>query len=243
MHDQTITADDPARTFPARGATVAAVGVMAMTVLSVYAWGRLPWVLTLAGGGQGGADAHFPKIVLVAVAPLLLLGVAAVLLFAQPVRQRIARTASVPLWRTGETDRRSVDIALSLLTPVIVAMHVFFLSYASGDERTGRVVLAAAVALVIALIGNGLPKTPMPDVAQSGALRLDERPTLDRVVVAARRGQRRAAPGVVVLGLVALVLAFVDPTVSLGVSVLAVVVMGLVAGVVVLRSAVRPRRT
>ncbi|MCC2313410.1 hypothetical protein [Cellulomonas xiejunii] len=243
MRDETMTANGPARTVPVRGLTVAALGLVAMAALSVYVWGRLPWVLTLEGGGKDGADASVPKLVLVALFPLLLLGIGAALVLAQPVRERVARATSVPLWRTRETDRRSVDIALSILTLVIVALHAFFLSYASGDQRTGRVVMAAVLALVAVVIGNGLPKVPVPDAAQSDALRLDERPGLDRLVMAARRGQRRAGPVVVVLGLVALVLAFVDPTVSLGTSVLAVVAMGVVAGVVVLRSAIRSTRT
>ncbi|MCC2333843.1 hypothetical protein [Cellulomonas wangsupingiae] len=242
MHHETTTAGAPDRTFPTRGVTVAAVGLVAMAGLSAYVWGRLPWVLTLEGGGQDGADAHVPKLVLVALLPLVLLGIGGVLLLAQRARVRVAKAASVPLWRTAETDRRSVDTALSILTPVVVALHVFFLSFASGDERTGRVVVAAVLALVAIVIGNALPKVPVPDAAASRAMRLDERPTLDRLLMAARRGQRRAGAVVVVLGLLALVLAFVDPTVSLGVSVLAVVAMGGVTGVVVLRTAIRSTR-
>lgn len=239
MHDETTTTDGPPRALPVRGVTVAVVGFVAMAALSAYVWGRLPWVLTLEGGGKDGADAYVPKLVLVALFPLLLVALAVVMTAAQPLRERFARSASVPLWRTRETDRRSVDIGLSLITLVLAAVHAYFLSYASGDERTGRGVMAAVVALVVVVIGNGLPKVPVPDAAASRALRLDERPGLDRALMTVRRGQRRAGPVMVVLGVVALVLAFVEPWVSMGVSVLAVVLMGGVAGVVVLRSALR----
>ncbi|ADG76224.1 hypothetical protein Cfla_3345 [Cellulomonas flavigena DSM 20109] len=242
MHHETTTAGDAARELPVRGILVSAFGLLVMAAVSVYAWGQLPWVLTLEDGGKDGADAYVPKLVLVTLPSLLLVGIGAVGVAAQPVRERIARTGVVPLWRTRETDRRSIDTALSILTPVLVAIHAYFLSYATGDERTGRVVLAAAVALVAVVIGNGLPKAPVPDDAQRQALRLDESPELDRLVMTARRGQRRAGPVVLVLGLVAFVLAFVQPTVSLGVSVLAVVAMGAVTGFVVLWSALRRSR-
>jgi hypothetical protein len=100
---------------------------------------------------------------------------------------------------------------------------------------TGPVVVAAAVALVLALVGNSLPATPPPDAALAQALRLDDRPALDRLVLAVRRGQRRAGALVLVLALVALGLAFVEPSASLAVSVLTLLVLGAVVALVVLR--------
>ncbi|MBX9245816.1 hypothetical protein ICW40_13490 [Actinotalea ferrariae] len=234
-HPDEGTAVRPARR-PVRGVVVAVAGLGLMLALSAATWGRLPAVVTLVGGGKDGADAHIARLVLVTLMPVLLVLLSVLLLLAQRLRRRTAAALAVPMWRTDANHARSVTTALSLLTPVVAALHVLLLRFAVGDERTGMVVLAVAVALVVGLIANALPGTPV-DLAQSRALRLEERPSLDHAVLAVRRGQRQAGPVVVVLALVAMALAFVAPPVSLTVSVVAVVAMAAVTGVVAVRSA------
>lgn len=239
-HDQDAQpADDvePGRPggWPARGVAVAVAGLVAMLAMSAATWGQLPAVVTLVGGGKDGADAHIPRLVLVGLMPVLLAFLSVVALLAQRLRRRAAAALAAPMWRTDANHTRSASTALSLLTPVVAALHVLFLRFAVGDERTGMVAVAVAVALVIGLIGNALPSTPI-DRAQTRALRLEELPSLDRAVLAVRRGQRRAGPVVVVLALVAMVLAFVAPLASLAFSVGAVVAMGVVTAGVAARS-------
>jgi hypothetical protein len=83
--------------------------------------------VVFAGAGRDGADTQAPRLLALIVLPVLALAVGGVGLVAQRVRRRAASMLKVPLWRDDRTHRRSVDLALGIVSPVFVAVHLTML--------------------------------------------------------------------------------------------------------------------
>jgi K+ transporter len=149
------------------------------------------------------------------------------LLAAQRIRRGVAATLKVPLWRDDRTHRRSAGLALGILTPVFVAVHLTMLRAAEGRLESGLGWAAAAVALVVVVVGNIWPKQApaLPDLLRARlSPRSQER--VDQALEAQRRRLRPTGVAMVLLGLLALACAWSVPPVSLAISLLAVLVMG-----------------
>jgi hypothetical protein len=212
-------------------------GLVLMAALSWRAAARLPDPVIFAGAGRDGADAQAPRLLVLTVMPLLTLVIGTVGLAAQRMRRAVASALRVPLWRDDRTHRRAADLALGILTPVLAALHLTMLRAAEGDLESGLSWIAGAVALVVIAIGNVWPKQVpvVPELIRSGL-----RPrTLQRLDQASEDQRRRLRPtGLVMMliGLIALGFAGPAPQVSLGISVLAVLVMGAVPLATALRA-------
>jgi hypothetical protein len=227
---------DHRETVPVTGIVVLAAGLALMTTLSWRTAAGLPDPVIFAGAGRDGADTQAPRLLVLTVLPLLALAVGGVGLAAQRIRRRAASLLKVPLWRDDRTHRSSIDLALGILTPVLVAAHLTMLRAAEGRLESGPGWLAAAVALVVVVIGNIWPKqTPaVPDLLRA---RLSSRTQeqVDRALEAQRRRLRSTGIAMVLVGLVALACAWSVPPVSLALSLLAILVMGAVPLVTVVR--------
>jgi hypothetical protein len=227
---------DHRETLPVTGIVVLAAGLALMTTLSWRAAAGLPDPVIFAGGGRDGADTQAPRLLVLTVMPLLALTIGGVGLAAQRLRRRAAALLKVPLWRDDRTHRRSIDLALGILTPVLAAVHLTMLRAAEDRLESGPGWLAAAVALVVIVIGNIWPKQApaLPDLLRT-RLSSPTRDKVDRALETQRRHLRSTGIAMVLVGLVALACAWSVPPISLALSLLAVLVMGAVPLVTVVR--------
>ncbi|GAA1595227.1 hypothetical protein [Actinoplanes couchii] len=211
---------------PVAGFVVLGVGLALMAGLSWQAAGDLPDPVILAGAGKNGADQQAPKMLVLIGAPLLSLVLTVVLLAAQRFRRLTAATLKVPLWRDDRTHRRAVSLVLGVLTPVFLGLHLMLLRAAVGEIESTLGYLAAAVAIVVVVVGNIWPKQA-PAVPGMLRARLDPgtRQRWDDAVEAQRRNLRPAGIVMVVLGLVALACSWSVPMVSFGLSMAAILAM------------------
>ena len=227
-------------TVPVTGIVVLAAGLALMTTLSWRTAAGLPDPVVFAGAGRDGADTQAPRLLVLTVMPLLALAIGGVGLAAQRIRRRAASMLKVPLWRDDRTHRRSIDLALGILTPVFVAVHLTMLRAAEGRLESGPGWLAAAVALVVVVIGNIWPKqAPAVPSLLGGRLSSGTRERVDQALEAQRRRLRPTGIAMVLLGLVALACAWSVPPVSLTLSLTAILVMGAVPLITVVRAGAR----
>ncbi|PRX18411.1 hypothetical protein CLV67_113248 [Actinoplanes italicus] len=208
------------------GLMVLVIGIALMAVLSWQAAGRLPDPVTLAGTGKHGADQHAPKLLVLIGIPLLTLMLSVVLLASQRLRRLTAGMFKVPLWRDDHSHRRAVGLALGVLTPTLLSLHLMVLRAAEGRVETTAGYIAAAVAIVVVVAGNFWPKQ-VPAIPETLVEQLPPgtRPRWDQALEAQRRALRPTGIIMVALGLVALACSWSVPTVSLGISLSAVVAM------------------
>ena len=211
---------------PTVGIVVLVIGLAVMTGLSWQVAGSLPDPVTLVGTGKHGADQHAPKWLVLGGMPLLSLTIAVVLLAAQRLRRFTATTFKVPLWRDDRSHRRAVDLALGVLIPVLLSLHLMVLRAAEGRVGTTLGHLAAAVAILVVVVGNFWPKQApaVPDVLGT---RLDPRTRQrwDEALEAQRRTLRATGVIMVALGLAALACSWSVPMVSFGISLSAIIAM------------------
>jgi hypothetical protein len=221
---------------PVTGIVVLAAGLALMTTLSWRTAAGLPDPVVFAGAGRDGADTQAPRLLVLTVMPLLALAIGGVGLAAQRIRRRTASVLKVPLWRDDRTHRRSIDLALGILTPVFVAVHLTMLRAAEGRLEAGLGWLAAAVALVVVVIGNIWPKQSpaVPDLLRA-RLGSGTQERVERALEAQRRRLRSTGIAMMLVGLAALACAWSFPPVSLALSLLAVLVMGAVPLVTAVR--------
>lgn len=225
------------RTVPVTGSVLLALGVALMAVLSWRSATELPDPVVFAGAGRDGADTRAPRLLVLILMPLLTLLIGGVALTAQRLRRIVSARLEVPLWRDDRTHRRSVDVGLGVLTPVLLAVHLVMLRGAEGRLESGLSWLAAAVALVVVVIGNVWPKQvpALPDPLRA-ALDQPTQQGIDRALEAQRGRLRATGITMMLLGLVALAGAWAFPQVSLAISLLAVLVMGVVPLATLLRA-------
>lgn len=214
------------RRVPTAGIVVLVAGLALMTGLSWQVAGSLPDPVTLAGTGQHGANQLAPKMLVLGGIPLLSLTIAAVLLTAQRLRRIAATRLDVALWRDDRSRRKAVSLALGVLTPVLLSLHLMVLRAAEGRVDTMPGNLAAAVAVVVVAIGNFWPKQVpgLPGFLGSHPDR-ETRQRWEEALEAQRRTLRPAGIVTVLLGLGALACSWALPMVSLGICMLAVVAM------------------
>ncbi|BEL05006.1 hypothetical protein Q0Z83_031970 [Actinoplanes sichuanensis] len=218
---------------------VLVVGLVLMAVLSWQVAGSLSGSVTFVGTGPDGADQHAPKSLVLSGMPLLTLVIAAVLLASHRLRRFTADAVKVSPWRDDRTHRKAVDLALGVLVPVLLGLHLVVLRAADGRAGAGVGYLAAAVAFVVIGVGNFWPKQ-VPVVPAVLAARLDAttRQGLQDGLEAQRRNLRPAGVVMVLLGLVALACSWLVPMVSLGVSFSAVLAVAGIVSATAWRSAV-----
>lgn len=195
---------------PWAGVVVLAAGLAIMAALSWQAAGRLPDPVTLVGAGRGGADQHASKALVLGGFPLSAVAIGLVLLI------------TPKLWRDDRTHRKARDLGLGILTPVLVSGHLLLLRAADGQIASALGYLAAAVALVVVVIGNVWPKQVLrlPAVLRG--------PGVEAALEAQRRRLRPTGIAMMLLGLVAIAAAWPAPMVSMAVSMAAVLVMAAV---------------
>jgi hypothetical protein len=227
-------------TVPVAGLVVLAAGLALMATLSWRTAGGLPDPVVFAGAGRDGADTRAPRLLVLTALPLLALVVGAVGLAAQRIRRRTASMLGIPLWRDDRAHRRSIDVALGILTPVFLAVHLTMLRAAEGRLESGPEWIAAAVALVVVVIGNIWPKQApaVPDLLRA-RLSPGTQDRVDQALEAQRRRLRPTGLAMMLLGLAALACAWSVPPVSLALSLLAVLVMGAVPLITLVRAAAR----
>jgi hypothetical protein len=211
---------------PTVGIVVLVIGLALMTGLSWQVAGSLPDPVTLVGTGKQGADQHAPKALVLGGMPLLSLTIAVVLVAAQRLRRFTATTFKVPLWRDDRSHRKAVGLALGVLIPVLISLHLMVLRAAEGQAETTLGYVAAAVAIAVVVVGNFWPKQ-VPAVPGILGMRLDPgtRQRWDDALEAQRRTLRPAGVIMVALGLVALACSWSAPMVSLGIALLAIIAM------------------
>ncbi|WP_430781892.1 hypothetical protein [Actinoplanes sp. G11-F43] len=225
------------RAAPVVGIVVLATGLALMTALSWQAAGHLADPVLLAGTGKGGADQHAPKALVLAGLPVLTAALAVLLLLGQRLRRFTAGKLGIAEWRDDRTHRKGVDLALGVVVPVLAAVHLTLLRAAEGELGPALGYVAAAVALVVVIVGNVWPKQA-PAVPEFLAAHLSPRARhgVDTALEAQRRNLRPAGVAMVLLGLVALVSAWFAPGLSLALSMIAILVMGAIPLVTAVRS-------
>ncbi|SDS88395.1 hypothetical protein [Actinoplanes derwentensis] len=222
---------------PLTGIVVLVAGLAVMAALSWQAAGHLPDPVTLAGAGKDGTDQHASKALVLSGFPLLTAAIGVLSLAVQ----RLPGAAFLTLGRDDRTHRKAVDLALGVVTPVLLSIHLLLLRAADGQIGSALGYVAAAVALVVIVVGNAWPKqAPAVPEALDGKICDPVRRGLDTALEAQRRKLRPTGITMLLLGLVAIVVAWPAPMVSLAVSMAAVLVMAMVPLVTVWWSVMRP---
>ncbi|PJJ63695.1 hypothetical protein [Compostimonas suwonensis] len=199
---------------PWLGGAVALVSVLLMVAASVWAW---PLLAEGVGATQrDGSTLVVPGWPFAVFMPALLTLLTVIVLVAQPIRRRVASAASVPLWKTDQTNRWASTMSLIGVSVTFVGLHALGLSLAADIGLTlGIGVLAFCLGLLLIVLGNYLGKfAPLTD-EQRSFFPASTRGFIDGYREGFRRSARKLVWPFIGVGVLTCVLAFFAPWVAL----------------------------
>lgn len=214
------TTTDVART-PWAGIAVSALSVVIMVGIGWAMWDSLPDPIVTREATADRAGVALPKLVAVAALPMALLLIAAVMVVATKLGNRLRPLVDPRLVASPDSQTRSMNTLFTLLPLFLIVLQAGFLLSASGSDFPLNRVVAVAFGILLMGLGNLLPK-----ILPASASRRD---TMGHWLLAWQRSQRGGGIAMMLVGAACVVAAFWAPPMWVAVTAAALIAVIYVA--------------